>query len=94
MAKTLPSNTGSAGSIPGQGAKIPHPLRPKNQNSVVTNSIKIKKKIVHIFKKILKKKDFKRRKEVPGGPVAKTLSAQSRGPRLDPWLGKDPTCCN
>ena len=32
MVKTLPSNAGAAGSIPGQGAKIPHASRPKNQN--------------------------------------------------------------
>ena len=31
--KTLPSNTGVAGSIPGQGAKIPDVLPPKNQNT-------------------------------------------------------------
>ena len=30
--KTLPSNTGSASSIPGQGTRIPHTLWPKSQN--------------------------------------------------------------
>ena len=30
--KILPSNAGGVGSIPGQGAKIPHALWPKNQN--------------------------------------------------------------
>ena len=30
--KTSPSNAGGAGSIPGQGAKIPHASGPKNQN--------------------------------------------------------------
>ena len=29
MVKTLPSNAGDAGSIPGQGAKIPRASRPK-----------------------------------------------------------------
>ena len=29
---TLPSITGDADLIPGQGAKIPHALRPKTQN--------------------------------------------------------------
>ena len=29
---TLPSNSGGAGSIPGQEAKIPHASGPKNQN--------------------------------------------------------------
>ena len=32
MIKTLPPNAGGAGSIPGQGAKIPHDLWLKNQN--------------------------------------------------------------
>ena len=32
MVKTSPSNAGGAGSIPGQGAKIPHASWPKNQN--------------------------------------------------------------
>ena len=49
LVKTLPSNAGSTCSIPGWGAKIPHALRPKNQDihsrsNTITNSIKIKKK--------------------------------------------------
>ena len=32
MVKTLPSNAGGAGSIPGWGAKIPQASRPKKQN--------------------------------------------------------------
>ena len=32
VVKTLPSNAGGAGSIPGWGAKIPHASWPKNQN--------------------------------------------------------------
>ena len=32
VAKTSPSNAGSAGLIPGRGAKIPHASRPKNQH--------------------------------------------------------------
>ena len=27
-------------------------------------------------------------RDFPGGPVAKTLSSQCRGPRFDPWSGK------
>ena len=30
--KTLPSSAGDSGSIPGQGAKIPHALWPKSQS--------------------------------------------------------------
>ena len=32
VVKTSPSNAGGAGSIPCQGAKIPHASQPKNQN--------------------------------------------------------------
>ena len=32
MVKTSPSNAGGEGLIPGQGAKISHVSRPKNQN--------------------------------------------------------------
>ena len=32
VVRTLPSSAGGAGSIPGRGAKIPHALRPKDQN--------------------------------------------------------------
>ena len=32
MVKTSPSSAGGAGSIPGNGAKIPHVSWPKNQN--------------------------------------------------------------
>ena len=32
VVRTLHSNAGGAGSIPGQGAKIPHAAQPNNQN--------------------------------------------------------------
>jgi len=32
VVKTLPSSGGAVVSIPGQGARIPHTLGPKNQN--------------------------------------------------------------
>ena len=32
VVKTLPSNTGDVGSIPGWGGKIPHASQPKHQN--------------------------------------------------------------
>ena len=49
------------GSIPGRGAKIPHapgPKNPKQNRSDVVNKLNkdLKKKMVHIKKKILKKK--------------------------------------
>ena len=63
VVKTPPSEAGGCwftGSIPGQGAKIPHASWPKKAkhkkiNNIVTNSIKISK-IVHVKKK----KIFKR----------------------------------
>ena len=30
--KTLPSNAGGVGSVPGWGAKVPHTFQPRNQN--------------------------------------------------------------
>ena len=54
MVKTLLSNAETEGSTPGQRAKPPHELQPKNQNvkgNILTNSIKTLK-IVHIKKKI------------------------------------------
>jgi len=45
VVKTLPSNIGDIGSVPTQGAKIPHALWPKNKNinnrrNTVTNLTK------------------------------------------------------
>ena len=61
MVKTLTSNAGGAGLIPGLGAKILHALQPKkkkkninNRSSIVTNSIKTLK-MVYIKKKSLKR---------------------------------------
>ena len=60
MVRTSPSNAGGAGSIPGQGAKIPHALRPKNQNieekQCCNKFNKDFKNGPHQKKKILKKK--------------------------------------
>ena len=39
MVKTSPSSAGGVGSIPGQGAKIPHGSGPKNQNIKKTEAI-------------------------------------------------------
>ena len=36
MVKTSPASAGGAGSIPGQGAKIPQASRPRNQNTKQT----------------------------------------------------------
>ena len=53
MVRTLPSNANGAGSIPGQGAKIPHAPWPESQNRsrIVTDSIKtikfLKRQITH-----------------------------------------------
>ena len=53
MVKTLPSNEGGEGLIPGQGAKIHHDSQTKNniisQSNIVTNLAKTLK-MVHIKK--------------------------------------------
>ena len=59
VVKTSPSNAGGVGLIPDQAAKIPLGARPKNQRSVVTDSIKTLKMVQ---KKILKKKKKKNSK--------------------------------
>ena len=64
VADTSFSNAGSAGSIPGQGIRVPHTSWPENKNikkkrsssNIITNSVKILK-MVHILK-IFKKRDF------------------------------------
>ena len=54
VVKTSPSNAGGEGWIPGQGAKIPHASRPKNQN------IKQKQYGYKFNKDFLKKMDIKK----------------------------------
>ena len=55
MIKTLPSNAQDAGSIPGQGAKIPHASRPTNQIQNKQYSNKFHKDFKNGPKKNLKK---------------------------------------
>ena len=55
MVKNLPWSAGDTGSISGWGTKIPHASWRKNQNNVVTNSIKTLK-MLQISKKKKKKK--------------------------------------
>ena len=54
VVKTSPANAGGAGSVSGQGAKIPHALKPKSQNikqnQYCTDSMKMFK-MVQIKKK-------------------------------------------
>ena len=87
MVKTSPSNAGGAGSIPGRGAKIPHALRPKNQN------IKQKQhcnKFNKDFKNGLhqKKKNLKKKKEVRGHCRMFHISSSycSAIPKFPSWL--------
>ena len=64
------SNAGSAGSIPGQGTKIPPVSLPRHQNTnrshIITNSVKILK-MAHIQKRkkeMMKEKDDRRLKKI------------------------------
>ena len=77
----LCSNAGDVGSIPGQGAKIPHASWTKNQNinNIITDSIKTFK-MVHIKKK--KSYNF------PGGSVVKDLLANAGDTNLIPDPGR------
>ena len=52
MVRTLSSNVGGAGSIPAQGAKIPHASRPKKKKKQ-TQSIKQKPYCKKLNKKFL-----------------------------------------
>ena len=65
VVKTSPSSAGSAGSIPGWGAEIPHVSRPKNQN--IKQKLYCNKsdtlKMVNVKKKFLKKKLEQKRKK-------------------------------
>ena len=52
MVKTSPSTAGGAGSIPGQGTKIPHVARPKKKKVRVTGRSGVERKVqVTIFHK-------------------------------------------
>ena len=53
LVKTLPSNAGGVGSVPGQGTKIPHASSPKNQN-IITGAIFITSSIKDTQKNFLK----------------------------------------
>ena len=66
MVKISRSNAGGAGSIPGQGTKIPHASWSKYQNinnrsNAVTNSLKTFK-VVHIFKKSFERRSLLNKK--------------------------------
>ena len=76
MVKTLPPNANGVGSIPGQEAKFPHALWPKNQNikqkQYYNNVVTIQKtlKMVHIKKKEEKLKKSGRRGGMEGPDTA------------------------
>ena len=48
---------------------------------------KILNVIIYKWKLKTKQMTITKRGNFPGGPVAKTLHSQSRGPRFDPWSG-------
>ena len=57
VVKTLPPNAGGGDPTPDLGAKIPHSSwskKKKSRSTIVINSIKTKKKVVHMKKKSLK----------------------------------------
>ena len=74
MVKTLPSNTGGASSIPGQGAKIPHTSRPKNK------TIKQKQYCNKLNKDFKNGPDQKKNKEREKVEAAQGLHTNSSAP--------------
>ena len=82
LVKTSPFNAGSVGSIPGQQAKIPHALWPKNQNikqKQCCNKINQDfKNGPHQKKKILKKKKKKTDMEKPWRHTAKWVGSNGK----------------
>ena len=59
--KNSPSNAGDAGSVPGQGAKIPHALwqkKNKTQDKQYCKKIQYPLKMVHLKKVFFKKKNY------------------------------------
>ena len=60
VVKTLPSNAGGAGSIPGQGANIPHASGPKKKNQNIKQ-----KQYCNKFNKDFKKKNGPHQKKKP-----------------------------
>ena len=78
MVKTLPSSAGAAGSIPGQGAKIPHASGLKNQNIE-------QKRYCNKFNK-----DFKNgpHQGFLGGTVVENLPANAGDTGSSPGLGR------
>ena len=68
VVNTSPSSAGGMGSVPGQGAGIPHASWPKNQNinnrgSIVINSIETLKMVHNNNNKKSKKKSLKKEKK-------------------------------
>ena len=84
MVKTSPSNAGGRGSIPGQGAKIPHALQPKNQN--IKHKQYCNKFNKHFKnsprKKTLKKKKNKNVKDLDSGKRRKEIGNGDRKERI------------
>ena len=105
MVKISPSNARNVGSIPGQGAEIPHavpPERSKHKNNPKKSKHKNKRQYCNTFnkyfkndphQKILKKKN-PMMMDFPGGPAVKTLQFHCRRHEFHPWSGKNHRPCS
>ena len=107
MVNTLPSNAQCTGSIPGQGAKVPHALQPKNQSiknnrsNIVTNSLKPLKKKEALWNLTQKIKVKKRKGESTSQgwqwvlglrPMAFALTEPTQNPAFLPTPSPLPGC--
>ena len=57
--------------------KAENKLKKRKNLGMLDNLQRMEGKAVH----------FKNSEDFPGGPVARTLCSQCRGPRFDPWSG-------
>ena len=60
----------------------------QHNSSVLFLDLQNENKLIGFFLTITKKLEFLKNikyRDFPGGPVAKTLHSQCRGPRFDPW---------
>ena len=92
MVKTLPSNAEGAGSIPGQGAKIPHALWPKNQN-IKHKPDRNKLKDLRTGSHHKKKKKLKNKTGASLGAQWLRIRLPMQGTRVRSLVWEDPTYC-
>ena len=82
VVKTSPSSAGGVGSVPGQGAKIPHASEPKNQN---IKQQQYCNKFNKDFKTKMKNIKKEKGKEGKGRKGKKCLGGRENGVVMEMW---------